>query len=243
MKRQWPPFLWVLGVMVGLGGFGFFRALSNLSVTPSLSGPGMPLWPRSPLAASRHPIPPDSDGIDETVELRDGPSPVGYDGYTVADNPQPSGLPVRGPIRHWSCNDEHEPVCELVLLGCVFHDPVYASHTGWDLPLAVGQNVYATMSGQVIWAGDNGPWGKLVVIENNGFQIWLAHLSKSMVNQGDRVLNGAVIGLSGSTGHSSGPHVHYGIKHFDDPDDETGTWLDPAQFVGATDFAHTPCGG
>jgi len=52
-------------------------------------------------------------------------------------------------------------------LNCLFQDPDYQRHTGVDFPEGEGTPVYATMAGLVIWAAENGPWGNLVVVENN----------------------------------------------------------------------------
>ena len=63
----------------------------------------------------------------------------------------------------------------------------------------------------MVWAGANGPWGNLVVVENGGYQVWLAHLS-FRVSLGEILSYGDVVGLSGNTGNSTGAHLHYGIK-------------------------------
>lgn len=232
--------LFALGCGAWGCGFCFFVIVPNLLI--SLTIPQMPFGGRE-LAEWQLDIPQDSDGANDTIEVRAGHSRVGRDGYVGPDVLPPYGLPLHGPIRHWSCDGVNEPLCDVPLLGCMFRDPFYPTHTGWDLPLAEGQNIYATLGGKVVWAGDNGPWGNLVVIENDGYQIWLAHLSQINVVEGQIVPAGLVIGLSGNTGNSSGPHLHYGIKHFDGPDDTTGTWLDPSQFIGMDIFKLIGCGG
>src|SRR5262245_43215465 len=163
--------LTMLGCSTWMCGFCFFIIVPNLIVSTTI--PQMPFGARE-LAEWQLDIPQDSDGLD----VRAGPSRVGHDGYDDGTGAQPYGVPLRGPIRHWSCDGVNEPLCDTPLLGCLFHDPFYLGHTGVDLPLAEGQNVYATLGGRVVWAGDNGPWGNLVVIENGGYQIWLGHLSQ-----------------------------------------------------------------
>jgi murein DD-endopeptidase MepM/ murein hydrolase activator NlpD len=91
----------------------------------------------------------------------------------------------------------------------------------------------------VVWAGENGPWGNLVVIENGDYQVWLAHLSSIEVMEGDVIEYGDEIGLSGNTGNSTGAHLHYGIKH----KTEAGSyvWLDPQLFFTEDEFIRFGC--
>ena len=98
------------------------------------------------------------------------------------------------------------------------------------------------MTGKVVWAGDNGPWGTLVVVENNGYQAWFAHNESVAVQVGDIVQAGQVIAYSDNTGNSTGPHVHYGIKYFIDESDQTGTWVNPERFFSPDDVTPWVCG-
>lgn len=68
--------------------------------------------------------------------------------------------------------------------------------------------VEAHMGGEVIFAGDGGPYGNLVAIENQGVVLYLGHLDSFDVAPGDVVTAGDVIGISGTTGNSTGIHVH-----------------------------------
>jgi murein DD-endopeptidase MepM/ murein hydrolase activator NlpD len=83
-------------------------------------------------------------------------------------------------------------------------------HTGLDISLDPGQPVYATAAGKVEAAFFNGAYGKMVVI-NHGFGLVTryAHLSGYAVAVGDQVERGRVIGYVGSTGRTTGPHLHY----------------------------------
>jgi murein DD-endopeptidase MepM/ murein hydrolase activator NlpD len=180
--------------------------------------------------------PVDSEGVAGEGEVHAGVSRVRRAGYTGPDAQPPSGVPLRGPIQHWS------GTYEKPLLGCRFRDANYASHTGVDLPVNSGTPVYATLGGQVVWAGDNGAWGLLVVIENGDYQIWLAHNETLSVREGDLVQAGQVVAASDNSGNSSGPHVHYGIKHFKDPADLTGAWLNPELFFSAEAVMPIGCG-
>ena len=107
-----------------------------------------------------------------------GISAVPWEGYIDPES-DIYGLPMTGPVQLWST------WYDKPLLGCVFHDPRYQSHTGSDFPVNEGTPVHTTIGGKVVWAGENGPWGNLVVVENNGYQVWLAHLSSIQVSPGD----------------------------------------------------------
>ena len=178
----------------------------------------------------------------EAVPGDDGPigaggSRVPHTGYLGPDARPPAGLPLWPPLTHWG------EVHDQPLLGCRFRDPQYATHTGADFPLDAGQTVHATLAGQVVWAGENGPWGQLVVVENGGYQTWFAHLSQLTVAVSQTVAMGDPLGLSGNTGNSSGPHLHYGVKQFAGPDDARGAWLNPESFFDLGAVSLIGCGG
>ncbi len=86
-------------------------------------------------------------------------------------------------------------------------------HRAIDLGIPSGTTVVATHSGTVKFAGwRTDGYGYLVIIESGQFITYYAHLSDYSVIQGQQVNRGQAIGLSGSTGNSSGPHVHYEIR-------------------------------
>lgn len=83
-------------------------------------------------------------------------------------------------------------------------------HSGVDIGAPTGATVVATGAGKIISAGWKGGYGKTVVIEHNGVQQTLyGHLSEISVQTGQTVAQGTVIGLVGSTGNSTGPHLHF----------------------------------
>jgi murein DD-endopeptidase MepM/ murein hydrolase activator NlpD len=84
-------------------------------------------------------------------------------------------------------------------------------HTGIDISGERGDPVFATGDGVIESAGWNGDYGNMVVINHNhvGFVTRYAHLSSFSVRPGERVTRGQVIGLVGSTGRSTGTHLHY----------------------------------
>ena len=86
----------------------------------------------------------------------------------------------------------------------------YIGHIGIDLSVPTGTPVRATHSGYVDWAEWNiYGYGNLVVIHSDHFITYYGHNSTFSVKKGQFVQKGDVIAFSGSTGHSSGPHVHY----------------------------------
>lgn len=88
-------------------------------------------------------------------------------------------------------------------------------HHGQDFSTPYGTQVYATGSGKVIEAGWNGGYGNCIVIDHGyGYRSTYGHLSNIKVTLGLNVKRGDLIGLSGSTGTSSGPHLHYQIDLF-----------------------------
>jgi len=87
------------------------------------------------------------------------------------------------------------------------------NHTGIDLAGKIGDPIYASDGGKVIFAGWEGGYGKLVKIDHgNGFVTYYGHCSSILVKVGDRVAKGEVIAKVGSTGRSTGPHVHFEVR-------------------------------
>ncbi len=92
---------------------------------------------------------------------------------------------------------------------------VIKMHTGIDLCANIGTPVYATADGIVLTASYTaGGYGKHIVISHGpgGYITFYAHLSKILVAQGQKVHRGQLIGKTGNTGRSTGPHLHYEIR-------------------------------
>jgi len=87
-------------------------------------------------------------------------------------------------------------------------------HSGLDLPAPTGTPVTAAAAGRVVYAGQlNGGWGNLVIISHEqGVQTMYAHLSRIDVQAGDQITTGRQLGLIGSTGDASGPHLHFEVR-------------------------------
>jgi len=99
-------------------------------------------------------------------------------------------------------------------------------HTGLDFPEPKGTPIHAGGVGVVSFAGFNtGGYGNLVVVTHRlGFESWYAHMSVIAASVGQSVSGGQAIGYVGSTGHSTGPHLHFEVRHF-------GTPIDPAPLL------------
>ncbi len=229
---------------------GFLRFLVFLMIAPLLCGvalvvgyvmlvvltiPQLPVWAQPAVYQWLFDIPQDAEisdngsGDDSSTA---GPGAVPWDGYS-GPGAGIHGLPLVGPIQHWGARYDKP------LLGCLFHDPNYQTHTGSDFPVDEGTPVHTTMGGKVVWAAENGPWGNLVVVENNGYQVWLAHLSSIQVSEGQILNDGDVVGLSGNTGNSTGAHLHYGIKQ--KTAEGNYVWLNPQLFFAEDEYINIGC--
>jgi len=89
---------------------------------------------------------------------------------------------------------------------------VKSFHTGTDMACPTGTPILASMSGKVTAAGINRVYGNYVIIDHgNGYQTLYAHMSKIIASKGQWVSQGTRIGLVGSTGYSTGPHLHFTV--------------------------------
>ena len=76
----------------------------------------------------------------------------------------------------------------------------------------MGADVLAVDDGEVIFSGVNGGYGNTIILSHGGgISTQYSHLSKLLVPEGKKVLKGEKIGLVGSTGISTGPHLHFGV--------------------------------
>jgi murein DD-endopeptidase MepM/ murein hydrolase activator NlpD len=101
----------------------------------------------------------------------------------------------------------------------------YRMHTGVDMAAAYGEPIHACRGGTVVLAGPNGGYGNCVVIDHGGGMATLyAHQSRLAVSVGDHVDAGDVIGYVGSSGMSTGPHLHFEVRLSGNP-------VDPAPYL------------
>ncbi len=115
------------------------------------------------------------------------------------------------------------------LPGAAFVQPFYPGHSGVDLAMPVGTSVLAADTGVVIfsgWVPADWGYGVLVVLDHgNGWTSYYAHLSATGVGCGQLVPRGGYVGAVGSTGNSSGPHLHFELRWNHTPDN-------PANYLG-----------
>ena len=107
-------------------------------------------------------------------------------------------------------------------------DPVHgglAVHKGLDIGGQNGTEVFAPADGTIIFVGKRGGYGNVIVVDHGyGLQTHYAHLSKFRCTVGDHVHRGDTLADMGSTGKSTGPHLHYEVRRYGRP-------LDPARFI------------
>jgi murein DD-endopeptidase MepM/ murein hydrolase activator NlpD len=127
----------------------------------------------------------------------------------------PSGLPVNGYISD-GFGMRRNP----------FSGEGRETHEGLDIAVDFGTPVTTTADGLIIYAAPHAGYGNLVIIyHSNGITTRYGHLSRITVEPGQRVKRGDQIGHAGSTGRSTGPHVHYEIRENDQA-------LDPMRYAG-----------
>lgn len=103
---------------------------------------------------------------------------------------------------------------------------VYKLHTGVDISAPNGTAIYAAQSGTVIIAGYSSAWGNYVVINHgNGITTLYAHMSKILTTKGATVSAGQQIGKVGSTGYSTGNHLHFEVR-------QNGSYQDAGRILG-----------
>ena len=99
-------------------------------------------------------------------------------------------------------------------------------HSGLDIGAAYGASIVAADGGTVTIAGVNGGYGNCVMIDHgNGYYTLYGHMSSIAVSVGQSVSKGATIGYVGSTGVSTGPHLHFGVSY-------AGTYVNPMAYIG-----------
>ncbi len=102
---------------------------------------------------------------------------------------------------------------------------VYKLHTGIDIGCPSNTTIVASNSGNVIKAAWNNSYGYMMMIDHGGGIVTLyAHLNSFLVSQGDVVAKGQAIAKSGSTGNSTGPHLHFEVR-------VNGNYVDPTGYV------------
>jgi murein DD-endopeptidase MepM/ murein hydrolase activator NlpD len=148
------------------------------------------------------------DGLGAPIALRPRASVGATGSNSVSD--RPSGMPVAARALTSRFGMRSHPV-----LGG------YRMHSGVDLAAPTGTPVSAPGAGVVTFANWSGGYGLLVTVDHGkGMQTRFGHLSRLMVSTGQKVARGQLLGLVGSTGRSTGPHLHYEMR-------QNGRAIDP----------------
>jgi murein DD-endopeptidase MepM/ murein hydrolase activator NlpD len=150
-------------------------------------------------------------------------SPAGTEGLTTPltgvlvtqcepdPNNRPRGLPMAGRTSRGFHPSSGNPLMR---------------HFGVDIAAREGSPIYAPANGTVVYAGPDQVFGLLLILDHGGgFKTVYGHNSRLNVKVGDRVARGDIISLSGDTGQSTAPHLHYEIRQNDQP-------IDPTAFLG-----------
>jgi len=136
-------------------------------------------------------------------------------GRQLSAQVRPSGRPVREGYISSSFGERMDPF-----------NGEEAMHKGIDFATDTGADVLAVASGIVTWAGPREGYGNLIEINHgNGYSTRYAHNAEILVNVGDTVQRGQAVAVVGSTGRSTGPHVHFEVLR-------AGNQIEPIAFVG-----------
>ncbi|WP_380278385.1 M23 family metallopeptidase [Kitasatospora purpeofusca] len=151
-----------------------------------------------------------------------------------APEPAPAPVPAPAPAPEWSAPVPGAPTSNPYGV----RNPHYAAgyHTGVDFAVSPGTPLLAVGNATVVSAGWDGAYGKEVVLRlADGRYAQYAHMSSISVSAGQRVAAGQQIGSSGSTGNSTGPHLHFEIRSAN----QYGAVINPIAYLsarGVTDF-------
>jgi len=108
----------------------------------------------------------------------------------------------------------------------IYNDVPRSTHSGVDIAAPYGSPVYSSNTGRVVLAKDLYFSGKTVIIDHGlGLFTFYCHFSRLKVRRGDLIKKGTVIALAGSSGRSTGPHLHWGVRLL-------GSRVDPAALLG-----------
>ena len=142
--------------------------------------------------------------IDDKMEQLEKTIPYSYSSYRENENillSTPSIWPVRGWLSSYF-GKRIDPFTQAEKF-----------HEGLDIANNVGLPIKVTANGVVIFSGERGGYGNVIIVKHNySLETRYAHLQSSVVSVGQRVKKGELIGYLGNSGRSSGPHLHYEVR-------------------------------
>jgi murein DD-endopeptidase MepM/ murein hydrolase activator NlpD len=189
----------------------------DFSATPAVGGP------ESTSAVDSMPVPDFVHSLDTlSKQLDDRAEQLGLlETMLMSRNLQAEVRPTGRPIKHGWISSYYGMRTDPFT-----GRPEY--HKGMDFAGKEGSEVVAVAAGVVTWAGDRYGYGKLVEINHgNGYSTRYGHNEKVLVHVGDTVKKGDTLALMGSTGRSTGPHVHFEVRY-------KGKAVDPKKYALAT---------
>lgn len=128
--------------------------------------------------------------------------------------PQPTASPLGGQPLAAAKKEIQWPTTRRKISGWTFHDPGNPGHIGLDIAAAMWDPIVAINSGVVVFADWGGGYGNLVIMEHDGgWSSYYGHLSEIVVEPGQKVRQGELLGGAGTTGNSTGPHLHFELRH------------------------------
>ncbi|MCX6179030.1 MAG: M23 family metallopeptidase [Chlorobiales bacterium] len=169
--------------------------------------------------------------IEQLIQQIDFQHEIGPEKGELTENPNPtsffSSVPNIRPVGGKITSDFG------LRLHPIYHIPLL--HAGIDFSVPEGTKVQSAGDGIVAYAGYDKGYGQKVTINHGyGYKTIYAHLSKSLVRQGQRIKQGEIIALSGNTGVSTGPHMHYEVHKDNKIVNPTAYFFDganPAKFI------------
>ena len=112
------------------------------------------------------------------------------------------------------------PTTRREISGWTFHDPGNPGHIGLDIAAEMWDPIVAVTDGVVVFAEWGGGYGNLVIVEHNdGWRSYYAHLTEIVVEVGQEIRQGELLGGAGTTGYSTGPHLHFELRYQNRPVD------------------------
>jgi hypothetical protein len=106
------------------------------------------------------------------------------------------------------------PTTRREISGWTFHDPRNPGHIGLDIAARMWDPIVAVADGVVVFAEWGGGYGNLVIVDHDdNWRTYYAHLSEIVVETGQEVRQGELLGGAGSTGYSTGPHLHFELRY------------------------------
>ena len=145
------------------------------------------------------------------LALSDAPAPV-TPGVTPPSQPTmaaPGGLAAAATqgLFQW-------PTTRREISGWTFHDPRNPGHIGLDIAARMWDPIVVVADGMVVFAEWGGGYGNLVIVEHDdGWRSYYAHLTEIVVEMGQEVRQGEILGGAGTTGYSTGPHLHFELRY------------------------------